>query len=107
MAASEVISSHPRLYQRSTEVGLYDDGFGERLAELCTQNRTKTYYRLGIATEAQAKASTISPPRFIQSSSMRVESNTSVSVNRWSPQALAEDRSQEFATIEEFNSIDN
>jgi len=51
-----VISSHRRLYQRGAEVGLYDDAFGERLAELWNQNRTKTYYRLGIATEAQAEA---------------------------------------------------
>jgi len=56
MEASEVISSHRRLYQRGAEVGLYDDAFGERLAELWNQNRTKTYYRLGIATEAQAAA---------------------------------------------------
>jgi HEPN domain-containing protein len=56
MEASEVISSHRRLYQRGAEVGLYDDAFGERLAELWSQNRTKTYYRLGIATEAQAEA---------------------------------------------------
>lgn len=56
MAASEVISSHRRLYQRGAEVGLYDEDFGEDLAELWNQNRTKTYYRLGIATEAQAKA---------------------------------------------------
>jgi len=56
MEASEVISSHRRLYQRGAEVGLYDDAFGERLAELWNQNRTKTYYRLGIATEAQAEA---------------------------------------------------
>lgn len=56
MAASEVISSHRRLYQRGAEVGLYNEIFGERLAELWSQNRSKTYYRLGIATEAQAKA---------------------------------------------------
>lgn len=56
MEASEVISSHRRLYQRGAEVGLYDESFGERLAELWNQNRTKTYYRLGIATEGQAEA---------------------------------------------------
>jgi hypothetical protein len=56
MEASEVISSHRRLYQRGAEIGLYDETFGERLAELWNQNRTKTYYRLGIATEAQAEA---------------------------------------------------
>jgi HEPN domain-containing protein len=56
MEASEVISSHRRLYQRGAEVGLYGDAFGERLAELWNQNRSKTYYRLGIATEAQAEA---------------------------------------------------
>jgi hypothetical protein len=56
MEASQVISSHRRLYQRGAEVGLYDEAFGERLAELWNQNRTKTYYRLGIATEAQAEA---------------------------------------------------
>ena len=36
MAASEVISSHRRLYQRDAEVGLYDEAFGERRAELWT-----------------------------------------------------------------------
>ncbi|WP_049979539.1 hypothetical protein [Halolamina rubra] len=56
MEPSEVISSHRRLYQRGAEVGLYDEQFGTRLAELWNQNRTKTYYRLGMATEAQAKA---------------------------------------------------
>lgn len=56
MEPSEVISSHRRLYQRGAEVGLYNGTFGTRLAELWNQNRTKTYYRLGIATEAQAKA---------------------------------------------------
>lgn len=56
MEVSEVISSYRRLYQRGAEVGLYDEAFGERLAELWNQNRTKTYYRLGIATEAQAEA---------------------------------------------------
>ncbi|WP_058992431.1 hypothetical protein [Haloarcula sp. CBA1127] len=56
MDAAEVISSHRRLYQRGAEIGLYDDAFGERLAALWNQNRTKTYYRLGIATESQAQA---------------------------------------------------
>ncbi|SNZ04652.1 hypothetical protein SAMN06269185_0633 [Natronoarchaeum philippinense] len=56
MSGSEVISSHRRLYQRGAEVGLYDDAFADELAELWNQNRTKTYYRLGIATEAQAEA---------------------------------------------------
>lgn len=56
MSASEVISSHRRLYQRGAEVGLYDEAFGDNLADLWNQNRTKTYYRLGVATEAQASA---------------------------------------------------
>lgn len=56
MGASEVISSHRQLYQRGAETGLYDDAFGDDLAELWNQNRTKTYYRLGIATEEQAEA---------------------------------------------------
>lgn len=56
MAPEEVISSHRRLYQRGAEIGLYDDRFGDDLAELWNQNRTKTYYRLGIATKAQAEA---------------------------------------------------
>jgi len=56
MSGSEVISSHRRLYQRGAEVGLYDDSFADDLAELWNQNRTKTYYRLGIATEAQSEA---------------------------------------------------
>lgn len=56
MNPSEVISSHRRLYQRGADVGLYDEGFGDDLAELWNQNRTETYYRLGIATEEQAEA---------------------------------------------------
>jgi len=56
MAPSQAISSHRRLYQRGAEVGLYDETFGDELAELWNQNRTKTYYRLGIATKEQAEA---------------------------------------------------
>ncbi|MCU4753144.1 hypothetical protein OB919_14350 [Halobacteria archaeon AArc-curdl1] len=56
MAPEEIISSHRRLYQRGAQAGLYDDRFGEELADLWNQNRTKTYYRLGIATEEQAEA---------------------------------------------------
>ncbi|WP_313692341.1 hypothetical protein [Halorarum halobium] len=56
MGPSEVISSHRVLYQRGAEVGLDDGTFGDELAELWTQNRTKTYYRLGIATKGQAEA---------------------------------------------------
>lgn len=56
MAESEVISTHRRLYQRGAEIGLYDETFGDDLAELWTQNRTKTYYRLGVATDGQAEA---------------------------------------------------
>lgn len=56
MDASEVISSHGRLYQRGAEIGLYDDAFADDLAELWTRNRTRTYYRLGVATNAQARA---------------------------------------------------
>lgn len=56
MEASEVIRSHRRLYERGAEVGLYDEAFADDLAELWNQNRTKTYYRLGLATEEQAMA---------------------------------------------------
>lgn len=56
MSESEVISSHRRLYQRGAEIGLYDETFGDDLAELWNRNRTKTYYRLGVATEGQAEA---------------------------------------------------
>lgn len=56
MKPEEIISSHRRLYQRGAEVGLYADRFGEELADLWNQNRTKTYYRLGIATKEQAEA---------------------------------------------------
>jgi len=56
MEASEVISSHRRLYERGAEVGLYDEIFTDDLAELWNQNRTETYYRLGLATEEQAIA---------------------------------------------------
>lgn len=56
MSESEVISSHRRLYQRGAEIGLYDEAFGDDLAELWNRNRTKTYYRLGVATQGQAEA---------------------------------------------------
>ncbi|MFC6787127.1 hypothetical protein ACFQFH_14960 [Halobaculum halobium] len=56
MDPSQVISSHRRLYQRGAEIGLYDEAFGDELAELWNQNRTKTYYRLRIATKEQAEA---------------------------------------------------
>lgn len=56
ISGSEVISSHRRLYQRGAEVGLYDETFADELAELWVQDRTETYYRLGVATEAQAAA---------------------------------------------------
>ncbi|WP_241658430.1 hypothetical protein [Halorubrum sp. BOL3-1] len=56
MSPAEVISSHRRLYQRGAEIGLYDGTFGDELAELWNRNRTKTYYRLGIATKEQAEA---------------------------------------------------
>ena len=52
----EVLSSHRRLYERGAETGLYDDQFSDKLADLVTQDRTKTYYRLGIATAEQAEA---------------------------------------------------
>ena len=56
MAPEQVISNHNRLYQRGVEIGLFDDAFGDRLADLWNQNRTKTYYRLGIATRDQAES---------------------------------------------------
>ena len=56
LSPSEVISSHRRLYQRGAEIGLYDDALGDDLAELWNRNRTKTYYRLGVATNEQAEA---------------------------------------------------
>lgn len=56
MQEDEVISSHTRLYQRGANVGLYDESLADRLADMWNQNRTKTYYRLGIATEAQARS---------------------------------------------------
>jgi len=56
MSAAEVISSHRRLYQRGAEIGLYDNALGDDLADLWNRNRTKTYYRLGIATKEQAEA---------------------------------------------------
>jgi len=56
MEPEQVISNHRRLYHRGAEVGLYDDAFGDDLAELWNRNRTKTYYRLGIATKEQAEA---------------------------------------------------
>lgn len=56
MSLEEVISSHRRLYQCGADIGLYDDALGDDLAELWNRNRTKTYYRLGIAPKEQAKA---------------------------------------------------
>lgn len=56
MEPEQVISNHGRLYRRGAEVGLFDDVFGERIADLWNQNRSKTYYRLGIATKNQAES---------------------------------------------------
>lgn len=56
MSAAEVISSHQRIYQRGAEIGLYDNALGDGLADLWNRNRTKTYYRLGIATKEQAES---------------------------------------------------
>jgi len=56
MEEDEVSSSHTRLYQRGANVGLYDESLADRLADMWNQDRTKTYYRLGIATEAQARS---------------------------------------------------
>lgn len=53
---SEVVSSHRRLYRLGAGVGLYDEAFGDDLAERWDRNRTKTYYRLGVATRPQADA---------------------------------------------------
>ena len=55
MKPEQVISNHDQLYRRGIETGLFDETFGERLTELWNQNRSKTYYRLGIATENQAR----------------------------------------------------
>lgn len=54
--SEQVISDHNRLYERGAETGLFDESFADRLADLWNHNRTKTYYRLGIATKEQAEA---------------------------------------------------
>ncbi len=71
MAPEEIISSHRRLYQRGAQAGLYNDRFGEELADLWNPTRTKTYYRLGIATEEQAEAMHRFATTFTNTSSRR------------------------------------
>jgi hypothetical protein len=46
---------HGRVYELGTVAGLYDDAFREKLERLWRNNRSRTYYREGIGTEAGAE----------------------------------------------------
>lgn len=46
---------HRTVYERSLEAGLYGEEFGEKLLELWRNNRSRSYYREGAATEARAE----------------------------------------------------
>jgi len=47
---------HQTVYDRGYEAGLYDDEFREKLRDLWRNNRSRSYYREGVATEARAAA---------------------------------------------------
>jgi len=46
---------HERVYALGATAGLYDDSFRGKLEELWRNNRSRTYYREGIGTEATAE----------------------------------------------------
>jgi hypothetical protein len=46
---------HESVYSRGVTAGLYDDEFAGKLTNLWRNNRSDTYYREGIATEARAE----------------------------------------------------
>lgn len=49
---------HRKVYQLGESAGLYDSGFGEKLVRLWENNRSRTYYREGVGTEATAQRMT-------------------------------------------------
>lgn len=46
---------HENVYKRGVNAGLYDHEFAGKLTNLWRNNRSDTYYREGIATEARAE----------------------------------------------------
>lgn len=47
--------NHETVYQRGTKTGLYSEEFAGKLENLWRNNRSDTYYREGVATEARAE----------------------------------------------------
>lgn len=47
--------THETVYQRGKDAGLYGDEFAGKLTNLWRNNRSDTYYREGVATEARAE----------------------------------------------------
>jgi len=46
---------HENVYSRGVQAGLYDEEFAGKLTSLWRNNRSDTYYREGVATEARAE----------------------------------------------------
>lgn len=46
---------HQAVYERSHEAGLYSEEFKEKLAGLWRDNRSRSYYREGVGSEARAE----------------------------------------------------
>lgn len=47
---------HREVYERGEDAGLYQDGFKEKLIALWRDNRSESYYREGVGSEARAEA---------------------------------------------------
>lgn len=46
---------HDDVYQRGADAGIYSGAFADKLTNLWRNNRSDTYYREGVATEARAE----------------------------------------------------
>jgi hypothetical protein len=47
---------HREVYERGSRAGLYDEDFKEKLVALWRNNRSESYYREGVGSEARADA---------------------------------------------------
>lgn len=47
---------HQEVYERGSRAGLYDEDFKEKLLALWRNNRSESYYREGVGSEARADA---------------------------------------------------
>jgi hypothetical protein len=55
LAEDEYPHNHETVYDLGAQAGLYSDDFGDRLLYLWNENRSKTYYRAGKASEPRAE----------------------------------------------------